>query len=145
MGKLRDKLSGKGAASPPPAAGEVQEKQQRGPARSEPVSRALTSSSSLEFAEARRRLLEMERRQRRVRELEIGLQQLRDILVRAEQEAVEHGELVNRIRSCAQQGEIGLNARSQNIKTRLKVRGQRAPLIVAAALGLRHCVPWTRK
>ncbi|XP_078392956.1 TMF-regulated nuclear protein 1-like [Cetorhinus maximus] len=144
MGKLREKLSGQRAASSPPAAGEVREKEQRGPA-SEPVSRALTSSSGLEFAEARRRLLEMERRQRRVRELEIGLQQLRDILVRAEQEAVEHGELVNRIRSGAQLGEIGLSARSQNIKTRLKFRGHRAPLIVAAVLGLRGCVPWTRK
>ncbi|GCB80059.1 hypothetical protein scyTo_0016095 [Scyliorhinus torazame] len=143
MGKLRDKLSGKGAASPPPAACEAQEK--RGPAGSEPVSRALSSSSSLEFAEARRKLLEVERRQLRVRELEIGLQQLRDILVRAEREAVEHGELVNRIRSCAQQGEIGLSARSQSIKTRLKFRGQRAPVVVAAVLGLRGCVPWTRK
>ncbi|XP_067867055.1 TMF-regulated nuclear protein 1-like [Heterodontus francisci] len=142
MGKLRDKQLGKGAATAPPAAGE--EKEQRGPG-SEPVSRALTPSSSLEFAEARRRLLEMERRQRRVRELEIGLQQLHDILVRAEQEAVEHGELVNRIRSGAQQGEIGLSARSQSIKTHLKFRGHRAPLMVAAALGLRGCVPWASK
>uniref|UniRef100_UPI00398EE31A TMF-regulated nuclear protein 1-like n=1 Tax=Pristiophorus japonicus TaxID=55135 RepID=UPI00398EE31A len=145
MGKLRDKLSGKGAARPPAAAdGTKEEKEQRGPG-SEPVSRALAPSNSLEFAEARRRLLELERRQRRVRELEIGLQQLRDILVRAEREAVEHGELVSRIRSRAQQGEVGLTARSQSIKSRLKIRGHRAPLLVAAALGLRGCVPWASK
>ncbi|XP_059510427.1 TMF-regulated nuclear protein 1-like [Stegostoma tigrinum] len=143
MGKLRDKVSEKACTSPPPVASGVQE-EQRAP-DSEPVSRALTPSSSLELAEARRRLLEMEHRQRRVRELEISLQQLRDILVRAEQEAVEHGELVNRIRSGAQQGEIGLSARSQSIKTRLKFRAHRAPLMVAAAFGLRGCFPWTRK
>ncbi|XP_067863034.1 TMF-regulated nuclear protein 1-like [Heptranchias perlo] len=145
MGKLRDKLTGKRAPRPPPAAGGVkEEKERRGP-ENEPVSRALTPSSSLEFAEARRRLLETERRQRRVRELEIGLQQLRDVLVRAEREAVEHGELVSRIRSRAQQGEVGLTARSQSIKTRLKFKGHRAPLLVAAAFRLRSCVPWASK
>ncbi|XP_072890390.1 TMF-regulated nuclear protein 1-like [Hemitrygon akajei] len=145
MVKLRDKVAAKAAARTSPDANVVKpEKDGEGP-EGEAVSRAVTPSSSVEFAEARRRLLELERRQRRVRELEVSLQQLHDMLVRAEQEAVEHGELVNRIRLRAQQGEVGLVARSQSIKSRLKCRGHRTPFLIAAALRLRGCVPWASK
>ncbi|XP_055512371.1 TMF-regulated nuclear protein 1-like [Leucoraja erinacea] len=145
MVKLRDKVAAKAAARTSPAGDVVKAEKDAGSAASEPVSRALTPSNSVEFAEARRRLLELERRQLRVRELEVGLQQLHDMLVTAELEAVEHGELVNRIRIRTQQGEAGLVARSQSIKTRLKCRGHRAPFLVAAAFGLRGCVPWSSK
>uniref|UniRef100_V9L3J5 TMF-regulated nuclear protein 1-like protein n=1 Tax=Callorhinchus milii TaxID=7868 RepID=V9L3J5_CALMI len=112
---------------------------------SAPESRAMTPSSSMEFVQARKRLLEMEQRQRHILEMERRLQQLHDGFVQAEQEVVEHGEMVSRIRTGTVQGEVYLSAFRQQMKSLKYNTKHRAPLIFASVFGLSSCVPWTGK
>ncbi|XP_048831422.1 uncharacterized protein LOC125708006 [Brienomyrus brachyistius] len=110
-----------------------------------PSSRLVTPSSSMEFEAARRRLLEVEERQRVIREMEGRLEELRDVFVRSEQEAVAHGELVARITSSAQQGELYAAENGQRLKKGLRFKGRRASIVFSSMLGLRTCLPWRVK
>lgn len=110
-----------------------------------PSSRLVTPSSSMEFEAARRRLLEVEERQRVIREMEGRLEELHDVFVRSEQEAVAHGELVGRITSAAQQGELYAAENGQRLKKGLRFKGRRASVVFSSMLGLRTCLPWRVK
>ncbi|KAL2076852.1 hypothetical protein ACEWY4_027550 [Coilia grayii] len=124
-----------------------------GPAGSEPPSTAstapssklVTPSSSMEFQAARRRLLEVEERQRVIREMERRLEELREVFVRSEQEAVEHGELVARITTSAQQGELYASENTQRLKKGLRFKRHRPTIVFSSMLGLRTCLPWPVK
>uniref|UniRef100_A0A8C9TYF5 Si:ch211-160f23.7 n=1 Tax=Scleropages formosus TaxID=113540 RepID=A0A8C9TYF5_SCLFO len=109
-----------------------------------PSSKLVTPSSSMEFEAARRRLLEVEERQRVIREMEARLEELRDVFVRSEQEAVAHGELVARIAGAAQQGELHVAENSQRLKKGLRFKRHRPTIVFSSMLGLRTCLPWPR-
>uniref|UniRef100_A0A673MMN6 Si:ch211-160f23.7 n=1 Tax=Sinocyclocheilus rhinocerous TaxID=307959 RepID=A0A673MMN6_9TELE len=110
-----------------------------------PSSKLVTPSSSMEFEAARRRLLEVEERQRVIREMERRLEELREVFVRSEQEAVEHGELVGRITSAAQQGELCVAENGQRLKKGLRFKRHRPTIVFSSMLGLRTCLPWPVK
>ncbi|KAL4624167.1 hypothetical protein GN956_G18931 [Arapaima gigas] len=110
-----------------------------------PSSKLVTPSSSMEFEAARRRLLEVEERQRVIREMEARLEELHEVFVRSEQEAVAHGELVTRIASTAQQGELHMAENSQRLKKGLRFKRYRPTIVFASVLGLRTCLPWPVK
>ncbi|KAF7670202.1 hypothetical protein LDENG_00062440 [Lucifuga dentata] len=110
-----------------------------------PSSRLVTPSSSMEFEAARRRLLEVEERQRVIREMERRLEELREVFVRSEQEVVVHGELVSRISTAAQQGELYVAENSQRLKKGLKFKKHRPTIVFSSMLGLRTCLPWPVK
>ncbi|XP_041090132.1 TMF-regulated nuclear protein 1-like [Polyodon spathula] len=110
-----------------------------------PSSRLVTPSSSMEFEAARRRLLEVEERQRVILEMESRLQELHDVFVQSEQEVAEHGELVERISSAAQQGELYAAENTQTLKKTLKFKTHRSTIVFASMLGLRTCLPWPVK
>ncbi|XP_028293026.1 vitellogenin-1-like [Gouania willdenowi] len=110
-----------------------------------PSSRLVTPSSSMEFQAARRRLLEVEERQRVIREMERRLEELREVFVRSEQEVVVHGELVSRISSGAQQGEMFVGENTQRMKKGLRFRKHRPNIVFSSMLGLRTCLPWPVK
>lgn len=110
-----------------------------------PSSKLVTPSSSMEFEAARRRLLEVEERQRVIREMERRLEELREVFVRSEQEVVVHGELVSRISSGAQQGELYVAENSQRLKKGLRFKKHRPTIVFASMLGLRTCLPWPVK
>ncbi|XP_063080180.1 histone H3.v1-like [Engraulis encrasicolus] len=108
-----------------------------------PSSKLVTPSSSMEFEAARRRLLEVEERQRVIHEMERRLEELREVFVRSEQEAVEHGEIVARISTSAQQGELFATENTQRFKKRFK--RHRPTIVFSSMLGLRTCLPWPVK
>ncbi|XP_037343199.2 uncharacterized protein LOC119228031 [Pungitius pungitius] len=110
-----------------------------------PSSKLVTPSSSMEFAAARRRLLEVEERQRVVREMERRLEELREVFVRSEQEVVVHGEVVSRISGAAQQGEVYVVENGQRLKKGLKFKKHRPTIVFSSMLGLRTCLPWPVK
>lgn len=110
-----------------------------------PSSKLVTPSSSMEFEAARRRLLEVEERQRVIREMERRLEELREMFVRSEQQVVLHGELVTRISSAAQQGELYVAENGQRLKKGLKFKKHRPTIIFSSMLGLRTCLPWPVK
>ncbi|KAM6973235.1 uncharacterized protein FYW47_003348 [Aplochiton taeniatus] len=110
-----------------------------------PSSKLVTPSSSMEFEAARRRLLEVEERQRVIRKMERQLEELRQVFVRSEQEAVVHGELVSRIAVSAQQGEIFAVENGQKLKKGLRFKKHRPTIIFSSMLGLRTCLPWPVK
>lgn len=110
-----------------------------------PSSKLVTPSSSMEFEAARRRLLEVEERQRVIREMERRLEELREVFVRSEQEVVVHGELVSRISSGAQQGELYVAENSQRLKKGLRFKKHRPTIVFSSMLGLRTCLPWPVK
>ncbi|KAK2825949.1 hypothetical protein Q5P01_020163 [Channa striata] len=102
-----------------------------------PSSKLVTPSSSMEFEAARRRLLEVEERQRVIREMERRLEELREVFVRSEQQVVVHGELVSRISTAAQQGELYVAENSQRLKKGLKFKKHRPTIVFSSMLGLR--------
>ncbi|KAJ7989243.1 hypothetical protein DPEC_G00317470 [Dallia pectoralis] len=110
-----------------------------------PSSKMVTPSSSMEFQAARRRLLEMEERQRVIREMERHLEELREVFVRSEQEAVEHGEVVTRTAGAAEQGEAIAAENSQRLKKGLRFKKHRPTIVFSSMLGLRTCLPWPVK
>ncbi|XP_072313403.1 uncharacterized protein [Eucyclogobius newberryi] len=110
-----------------------------------PSSRLVTPSSSMEFEAARRRLLEVEERQKVIREMEKRLEELREVFVRSEQEVVIHGEIVSRITSTAQQGELYVSENTQRLKKGLKFKKHRPTIVFSSMLGLRTCLPWPVK
>ncbi|XP_076835219.1 TMF-regulated nuclear protein 1-like [Brachyhypopomus gauderio] len=110
-----------------------------------PSSKLVTPSSSMEFEAARRRLLEVEERQRVILEMERRLEELREVFVRSEREAAEHGELVERITAAAQQGELHVAENSQRLKKGLRFKRHRPTIIFSSMLGLRTCLPWPVK
>ena len=110
-----------------------------------PSSRLVTPSSSMEFQAARRRLLEMEERQRVVREMERRLEELRQVFVSSEQEAVILGELVSRISGAGLQGELLVQENSQRLKKGLRFKKHRPTCVFSSRLGLRTCLPWPVK
>lgn len=110
-----------------------------------PSSRLVTPSSSMEFQAARRRLLEVEERQRVIREMERRLEELREVFVRSEQEAVVHGELVSHIAVASQQGELLVAENSKKLKKGLRFKKHRPTIIFSSMLGLRTCLPWPVK
>uniref|UniRef100_A0AAY3ZVX2 t-SNARE coiled-coil homology domain-containing protein n=1 Tax=Denticeps clupeoides TaxID=299321 RepID=A0AAY3ZVX2_9TELE len=132
MGDFR-RVTGPAGSEPPSAASTA------------PSSRLVTPSSSMEFEAARRRLLEVEERQRVVREMERRLEELREVFVRSEREAVAHGELVARIAGTAQQGEIYSAENSQRLKKGLRLKRHRPTIVFSSMLGLRTCLPWPVK
>uniref|UniRef100_A0A3Q4B6B4 t-SNARE coiled-coil homology domain-containing protein n=1 Tax=Mola mola TaxID=94237 RepID=A0A3Q4B6B4_MOLML len=107
-----------------------------------PSSKLVTPSSSMEFEAARRRLLEVEERQRVIREMERRLEELREVFVRSEQEVVVHGEVVSRITSSTQQGELYVAENSQRLKKGLRFKKHRPTIVFSSMLGLRTCLPW---
>ncbi|XP_056282640.1 TMF-regulated nuclear protein 1-like [Pseudoliparis swirei] len=115
------------------------------PSATAPSSRLVTPSSSMEFAAARRRLLEVEERQRVIREMERRLEELREVFVRSEEEAVVQGEAASRISSAAQQGELCVGENSQRLKKGLKFKKHRPAIVFSSMLGLRTCLPWPVK
>ncbi|XP_036006691.1 uncharacterized protein LOC105927660 [Fundulus heteroclitus] len=110
-----------------------------------PSSKLVTPSSSMEFEAARRRLLEVEERQRVIREMERRLEELREMFVSSEQQVVVHGELVSRITSAAQQGELYVAETTQRVKKGLKFKKHRPTIVFSSMLGLRTCLPWPVK
>uniref|UniRef100_A0A3P8US02 Si:ch211-160f23.7 n=1 Tax=Cynoglossus semilaevis TaxID=244447 RepID=A0A3P8US02_CYNSE len=102
-----------------------------------PTSKLVTPSSSMEFEAARRRLLEVEERQKVIREMERRLEELREVFVRSEQEVLVHGELVSRISTGAQQGELYVSENSQRLKKGLKFKKHRPTIVFSSMLGLR--------
>uniref|UniRef100_A0A1A8JVR6 t-SNARE coiled-coil homology domain-containing protein n=1 Tax=Nothobranchius kuhntae TaxID=321403 RepID=A0A1A8JVR6_NOTKU len=110
-----------------------------------PSSKLVTPSSSMEFEAARRRLLEVEERQRVVREMERRLEELREMFVRSEQQVVVHGELVSRISTSAQQGELYIAENTQRVKKGMKFKKHRPTIVFSSMLGLRTCLPWPVK
>ncbi|KAK1894022.1 TMF-regulated nuclear protein 1 [Dissostichus eleginoides] len=110
-----------------------------------PSSKLVTPSSSMEFEAARRRLLEVEERQRVIREMERRLEELREVFVSSEQEVVIHGEVVSRISTAAQQGELYVVENTQRLKKGLKFKKHRPTIVFASMLGLRTCLPWPVK
>ncbi|KAM3595024.1 uncharacterized protein V6R79_017196 [Siganus canaliculatus] len=110
-----------------------------------PSSKLVTPSSSMEFEAARRRLLEVEERQRVIREMERRLEELREVFVRSEQEVVVHGELVSRISTGAQQGELYVAENTQRLKKGLRFKKHRPTIVFSSMLGLRTCLPWPMK
>lgn len=110
-----------------------------------PSSKLVTPSSSMEFEAARRRLLEVEERQRVIREMERRLEELREMFVRSEQEVVIHGEIVSRITTSAQEGELYVAESSQRLKKGLKFKKHRPSIVFSSMLGLRTCLPWPVK
>lgn len=110
-----------------------------------PSSKLVTPSSSMEFEAARQRLLEVEERQRVIREMERRLEELREVFVRSEQEAVEHGELVTRIAGASQQGELYVAENGQRLKKGLRFKRHRPTIMFSSMLGLRTCLPWPVK
>jgi len=99
----------------------------------------------MEFEAARRRLLEVEERQRVIREMERRLEELREVYVSSEQEVVIHGEVVSRISTAAQQGELYVVENTQRLKKGLKFKKHRPTIVFASMLGLRTCLPWPVK
>ncbi|XP_035023141.1 uncharacterized protein LOC118115982 [Hippoglossus stenolepis] len=110
-----------------------------------PSSKHVTPSCSMDFEAARRRLLEVEERQRVIREMERRLEELREVYVRSEQEVVVHGEVVSRISSGAQQGEVCVAENSQRLKKGLRFKKHRPTIVFSSMLGLRTCLPWPVK
>lgn len=110
-----------------------------------PSSKLVTPSSSMEFEAARRRLLEVEERQKVIQEMERRLEELREMFVRSEQEVVIHGEIVSRITTSAQQGELYVAENTQRLKKGLKFKKHRPTIVFSSMLGLRTCLPWPVK
>lgn len=110
-----------------------------------PSSKMVTPSSSMEFEAARRRLLEVEERQKVIREMERRLEELREMFVRSEEEVVVHGEIVSRITSSTQQGELYTAENTQGLKKGLKFKKRRPTIVFSSMLGLRTCLPWPVK
>ena len=111
-----------------------------------PASRLVTPSSSMEFQAARRRLLEVEERQRVIHQMERRLEELRQVFVRSEREAVVHGEVVSRIAGASQQGELHVAENAQRLKKGLRFKKAHRPTIIfSSVLGLRTCLPWPVK
>ncbi|TSM77437.1 TMF-regulated nuclear protein 1 [Bagarius yarrelli] len=110
-----------------------------------PSSKLVTPSSSMEFEAARQRLLEVEERRRVIQEMEHRLEELREVFVRSEREAVEHGELVSRVAATAQQSELYVSENSQRLKKGLRFKRHRPTIIFSSMLGLRTCLPWPVK
>lgn len=133
MGDFRRVPAGQTGSEPPSAAATA------------PSSKLVTPSSSMEFEAARRRLLEVEERQRVIREMERRLEELREVFVRSEQEAVEHGELVARITTATQQGELYVAENGQRLKKGLRFKRHRPTIVFSSMLGLRTCLPWPVK
>lgn len=133
MGDFQRASGGQGPSEPPSAAATA------------PSSRLVTPSSSMEFEAARRRLLEVEERQRVIHEMESRLEELRQVFVRSERQAVEHGELVARISGAAQQGELYVSENGQRLKKGLRFKKHRPAIVFTSMLGLRTCLPWPVK
>ncbi|XP_017266121.1 uncharacterized protein LOC108232684 [Kryptolebias marmoratus] len=110
-----------------------------------PSSKLVTPSSSMEFEAARRRLLEVEERQRVIREMERRLEELREMFVRSEQQVVVHGELVSRISTAAQQGELYVAENTQRLKKGMRFKKHQPAIVFSSMLGLRTCLPWPVK
>lgn len=110
-----------------------------------PSSKMVTPSSSMEFEAARRRLLEVEERQKVIHEMERRLEELREVFVRSEQEVVVHGEIVSRITTSAQQGELYVAENTQRLKKGLRFKKHRPTIVFSSMLGLRTCLPWPVK
>lgn len=110
-----------------------------------PASRLVTPSSSMEFEAARRRLLEVEERQHVIRRMESRLEELRQVFVQSERRAAEHGELVARIATSAQQGELLAAENGQRLKKNLRFKKHRPAIVFSSMLGLRTCLPWPVK
>ncbi|XP_058254387.1 TMF-regulated nuclear protein 1-like [Hemibagrus wyckioides] len=110
-----------------------------------PSSKLVTPSSSMEFEAARRRLLEVEERRRVIQEMERRLEELREVFVRSERKAAEHGELVARVAATAQQSELYVSENSQRLKKGLRFKRHRPTIIFSSMLGLRTCLPWPVK
>ncbi|XP_053538720.1 TMF-regulated nuclear protein 1 [Ictalurus punctatus] len=110
-----------------------------------PSSKLVTPSSSMEFEAARRRLLEVEERRRVIQEMERRLEELREMFVRSEREAAEHGELVARVAATAQQSELYVSENSKRLKKGLRFKRYRPTIIFSSMLGLRTCLPWPVK
>ena len=87
----------------------------------------------------------MEERQRVVREMERRLEELRQVFVSSEQEAVIHGELVSRISGAGLQGELLVQENSQRLKKGLRFKKHRPTIVFSSMLGLRTCLPWPVK
>ncbi|CAB1330571.1 unnamed protein product [Coregonus sp. 'balchen'] len=87
----------------------------------------------------------MEERQRVIREMERRLEELREVFVRSEQEAVERDEVLTRIACAAQQGEMYAAENSQRLKKGLRFKKHRPTIIFSSMLGLRTCLPWPVK
>lgn len=110
-----------------------------------PSSKLVTPSSSMEFEAARQRLLEVEERQRVIREMERRLEELREMFVRSEERVVVHGELVSRMSTAAQQGELLVAENTQRLKTGKRFKKHRPAIVFSSMLGLRTCLPWPVK
>lgn len=80
-----------------------------------------------------------------IREMERRLEELREMFVRSEQEAVVHGELVSRIAVAGQQGELLVAENSQRLKKGLRFKKHRPNIVFSSMLGLRTCLPWPVK
>lgn len=87
----------------------------------------------------------MEERQKVIREMERRLEELREVFVRSEQEVVVHGEIVSRITTSAQQGELYVAENTQRLKKGLKFKKHRPTIVFSSMLGLRTCLPWPVK
>uniref|UniRef100_A0A3Q3JIZ8 t-SNARE coiled-coil homology domain-containing protein n=1 Tax=Monopterus albus TaxID=43700 RepID=A0A3Q3JIZ8_MONAL len=103
--------------------------------------RSISMGDFRRFEAARRRLLEVEELQRVIREMERRLEELREMFVRSEQEVVVHGELVSRIASAAQQGELYVAENSQRLKKGPRFKKHRPTIVFSSMLGLRTCQP----
>ncbi|XP_066498275.1 TMF-regulated nuclear protein 1-like [Hoplias malabaricus] len=110
-----------------------------------PSSKLVTPSSSMEFEAARRRLLEVEERRLVIREMERRLEELKEMFVRSERQAAEHGELLTRIATSVQQGELGVAENGQRLKKGLRLKRHRPAIVFTSMLGLRTCLPWPVK
>ncbi|XP_014341065.1 TMF-regulated nuclear protein 1 [Latimeria chalumnae] len=121
------------------------EEQPRGPSASASSSGVVTPSGSMEFEEARKRLLEVEQRQRLILELEGRVQELHHAFVRSELEAVEHGEVVSRINSGILQGEVYISEKGQHLKKTVKFKKHKPTVLITSMLGLSSCIPWSVK
>lgn len=101
-------------------------------------------SRALELAEARRRLLEVEGRRRLVSELESRVLQLHRVFLAAELRLAHRAESVGRLGGGVAQSELYLATHGSRIKKGSR-RGRRGrpPALLASALGLGSCVPWS--
>ncbi|KAJ1176162.1 hypothetical protein NDU88_001445 [Pleurodeles waltl] len=101
------------------------------------------SSSGLEVAEARRRLLEVEGRRLVLSQLESHIQQLHQVFIQTELRVVGCGDGIDRLGTGMSQAEIYITAHGQRLKKSL--RRQKKPRLLVSALGLTGCMPWPSK
>ncbi|XP_066231628.1 TMF-regulated nuclear protein 1 [Saccopteryx leptura] len=99
---------------------------------------------ALELAEARRRLLEVEGRRRLVSELESRVLQLHRVFLAAELRLAHRAESLGRLGGGVAQAELYLAAHGSRLKKGSR-RGRRGrpPALLASALGLGSCMPWS--